>query len=228
MPFNTQAQDKVKYSVETGFTISSFSRETAPFADPTAVKGFDKAVRTSIEVGGNVNYRLTNVFTLSGGIRYTEKGGSYKTKNPDFAYVNTFSGVKVDDAYNYLRYRLVYLEIPVVLKINAYNLLNIAAAKSSALFLYGGLSGMLNIGSKFRYNKFTADEKESWESEPLKGAEDLLLSWVAGVEWNGDAFIIYTRYTRNIGNVYDMSLTGSENFDLDMGTVSLGLGVVID
>jgi len=223
----TYAQDRIYYTINTGVTISSFNQETAPFPDPSLVVGFEKANRTSLEVGGDVNYLLSDVFSFSGGLRYAEKGGSYKTKNPDFIYVSNLSGAKVDDAYNYLRYRLVYMEIPVLAKINVFKLFDITADQQD-LNLYGGVSGMLNIGSKIRNNKFSSDGKESWEAESLKGAEDFLLSWVAGVEWFGGPFIIYGRYTRNIGSIYDTTVPGYENFNVDMGTLSLGLGFIIN
>lgn len=219
------AQDKVYYMIDMGVTVSFFDQKTAPYSDPQAVEGFDKASRASLELGGNINYLLTDVFTLSSGLRYTEKGGAYKTKNPDFIYVNSISGSKADDAYNYLKYRLVYLEVPLLVKLNLARVLN-TGGETADLNLYGGVTGMLNIGSKLRYNVFSGEE-ESWEADRLEGAEDLLLSSVAGVEWSSGPLMLYARYTRNIGNVYDTSAPGYAHFNVNMHTISLGMGVIM-
>lgn len=220
------AQRKVYYTVDLGVAVSFFDKKTAPYPDPSAVAAFDKASRASLELGGNINYLLSDVFTLSSGLRYAEKGGGYKTKNPDFIYVNSISGSKTDDAYNYLKYRLVYLELPVVVKFNLFRALNIGS-ETADLNLYGGVTGGLNIGSKLRYNVFESDEEEKWKANKLKGAEDLLLSSVTGVEWSNGPLMLYVRYTQNIGNVYDTTEPGYENFDVNMYTLSIGMGIIL-
>jgi hypothetical protein len=224
---NTFAQDKVHYSFDIGVTVSYFDKQHAPFPDPELVEDFEKTVRPSLEFGGYINYALTNTLSISTGLRYAEKGGAYKVKNPDYQYVNQSSGSR--DAYNFLRYRLVYVEIPVTLKANVFDILGIDS-EQSRLDLCGGVIGMLNIGSKLRYNVFegTSDVKESWEAEKLKGANSFIPGWMAGVEWTGGPLIIYGRYSKNIGKVYDTDEPGYEDFNVDMSTVSLGLGFIIN
>lgn len=219
------AQSKVYYTVDLGVTVSFFDKKTAPYPDPSAVEAFDKASRASLELAGNINYQVSKVFTLSSGLRYAEKGGGYKTKNPDFIYVNSVSGSKTDDAYNYLKYRLVYLELPLVVKINLLRALNLGS-ETTDLNLYGGMTGGLNIGSKLRYNVFSGEE-ESWKADKLKGAEDLLLSPVTGVEWSSGPLMLYVRYATSIGDVYDTTEPGYENFDVKMQTISIGMGVIL-
>lgn len=222
------AQDpaKLSYSIDMGVPISFFDQETAPYPDPSVVSGFEKASRASFEIGGNINYALTGAFSVSSGLRYTEKGGGYKTKNPNFIYVNSISGNKEADAYNYLKYRLVYVEVPVLVKLSLGRVFK-GTSLPSDVKLYGGVTGMFNIGSKFRYNVFSSDE-ESWESESLDGAENFLLSSVAGIEWNSGALIIYGRYCKNISDVYDVSRPGYASFNVNMHTLSFGLGFIID
>jgi hypothetical protein len=221
-----KAQGKVYYTVDMGVTVSFFDQKTAPYSDPSAVQAFDKASRASLELGGNINCPLSDAFTLSSGLRYAEKGGGYKTKNPDFIYVNSISGNKTDDAYNYLKYRLVYLEVPVLAKVNLFEVFN-AGSETSFLNLYGGVAGMLNIGSKLRYNVFSSSEKESWKADRLEGAEDFLLSSVAGIEWGDGPLYFYARYAASISDVYDTTQPGYENFDVNMYTISFGLGVLL-
>lgn len=225
----TYAQDKVKYSFDMGFTVSFFDKENAPFALPELVSEFEKASRTSLEFGGNVDYLLNDALSLSSGLRYTEKGGAYKTKNPNFTYVNQITGNRVDDAYNYLRYRLVYVEVPVLVKLNLFDVFNIDA-DDSKLKIYGGVSGMFNIGSKLRFNIFegSSDAEEKWEAEKLDAAENLVLSWISGAEWNGGPFIIYARYAKAIGDIYDITQPGFESFDVNMTTLSFGMGFFLN
>ncbi|MDN5216682.1 porin family protein [Fulvivirgaceae bacterium BMA12] len=220
------AQDKIQYSFDLGFTISYFDQKNAPYPTPELVDEFDKSSRTSFEIGGNAAYALSNALSLSSGLRYTERGGAYKTKNPDFVYVNQITGNQVDDAYNYLRYRLVYLEIPVLVKLDVFDVFNIEA-NDSKLRIFGGVSGMLNIGSKLRYNIFegSSDADEKWEADKLDGAESLVLSWTGGVEWNGGPLIFYARYSKNLGDIYDITEPGFENFDVEMTTISFGMGI---
>ena len=215
------AQEKIRYGIDMGVTVSFFDHKIAPYPDPTLVQEFKKASRPSLEIGGFAEYSLTDALSVTPGLKYSEKGGGYKTKNPDFNYVNQF-GTKTSDAYNYLRYRLVYVELPVLVKLRVINI----ESKNSGLRLCGGFSGMLNIGSKFRYNVFegASDPKEKWRSKKLDGAENFVLSWIAGAEWTEGPLILYARYAKTISDVYDTSKPGYENFDVTMGTVSIGLG----
>lgn len=227
LAFSTKvySQDKMLYGFDMGFTISFFDQRSAPYEDPQLVSEFSKAVRASFEFGMKAEYPLNNTFSLGSGLRYSEKGGAYKTKNPDFAYINQFSGNRVDDAYNYLRYRLTYLEVPLSIKIDLYNLLGMPK-EDSKLNLIAGVSGMLNIGSKFRYNTFTgnSDADEEWDSSKLTGAKGTLLSWQTGLEWNEGPLILYAKYYKNIGEVYDTSKEGFENFGVNMSTIGIGMG----
>ena len=225
-PETVNAQGKILYGFDMGFTINSFDKKNAPFPAPDLVQDFKKASRVSLEFGGTVEYAITQALTVSSGLRYVEKGGSYKTKNPNYIYTSQSSGDR--DAYNYLRYRLVYVEVPVLIKLNVYKIFGIEA-EESRVNLYGGISGMLNIGSKFRYNVFegTSDVEESWESEKIDAAEKFVTGWIAGAEWKGGPFLLYARYAKSISEVYDTTQPGYETFDVSMSTISIGMGFVL-
>src|SRR5690349_16362791 len=108
---------KIHYIIDLGVNISLFNQKNAPFMMPDAVTEYKRTVRTSWEFGGSLDYPMSKLVHLSVGVRYSGRGGSYKTKNP--AYVCQYSNGKNEDAYNYLNYRLDYVELPVLLKFKA-------------------------------------------------------------------------------------------------------------
>ena len=223
---HAQEKNKIYYGMEGGFTISFFDQKNAPFLDPSLVEAFDKAARTSFELGATADYLVSDLLSFSSGLMYTERGGSYKTKNPDFVYVNQFSGSQQSDAYNYLRYRLSYFEIPLTANINLFELLNVGKEDQSLNVFVGG-SGMVNMSSKLRYNTFegSSDPEEKWEANDMDAANAFVFGFNSGVEWRGGPLTFYVEYSSNLSDPYDTSEPGFENFDIKMSTISLGMGV---
>lgn len=221
-------QTKAIPRIDMGFTVSFFDAENPPNEDPSLVEEFEKTTRVAFEMGYGYDIFFNNALSMYGGLFYSEKGGAYRTQNPDFVYVNQFSGQQVDDAYNYIRYRLAYLEVPVLLKYNFFDALTLQDDEMF-LNLFVGLSPMLNVGSKLRYNVFegSTEADERWESEKREGAEPFVLAWNAGVEWRGGPLVLYGRYSANITDVYDTSKAGFENYDVNMSTISLGMAFLL-
>ena len=215
--------------IDIGFTVSFFDQETAPNEDPALVASFDNSNRVAFELGYGYEFRVNQGLGFYAGLFYSERGGGYKTKNPDVVYVNQFNGQQVDDAYNYLRYRLAYFEIPLLVKFNLFSILP-PQDDESALNLFAGVSPMVNVGSKLRYNVFegSSDVDEKWESEKLDGAEVFVIAWNAGVEWRGGPLIFYGRYSAALTDVYDTSKDGFENYDVKMATVSFGMAFLLN
>ena len=228
MFFGLQAQEKnrIYYGMEGGFAISFFDQKNAPFFDPSLVEAFDKASRVSFELGATADYLVSDLLSFSSGLMYVERGGAYKTKNPDFVYVNQFSGSQQSDAYNYLRYKLSYIELPLSMNINLFKILNINK-EDERLNIFTGASAMINTGSKLRYNVFegSSDPEEKWESDKLDAANSFVLGFNSGIEWRGGPLTLYAEYSRNLTDLYDTTEPGFENFDVKMGTISLGMGV---
>lgn len=215
------AQKKITYGFEAGITTSFFETPNAPHKNPDLVSDFDKNTRPGLELALKADMPLSDAFFLSSGLEYVERGGSYRTKNPGVVYVDQVSGEKADDAYNYLRYRLAYFEVPLRLK---YKLINITNEESWNIF--AGPTAMVNVASKRRYNSFEGGSKpeEKWDADKLPGANTFVVGWNAGVEWRAQALIIYAKYLGNLTELYDTAQTGYENFDTDMHSISLGMG----
>lgn len=222
--FAVSAQDKITYGFEAGFSTSFFDSQNAPHADPELVKEFEKNARPGLELAFLADLNLSDAWLLSSGLEYVERGGSYQTKNPGVVYVNQFSGEKADDAYNYLRYRLAYLEVPLRLKYNINKMINPDGKERWNIF--AGPTAMLNVASKLRYNSFGSgsEPEEKWEADKLPGANTFVLGWNAGVEWRAEALIMYAKYLRNITDLYDTSQSGYENFNTDMNSICIGMG----
>ena len=223
---NAQENNKVYYGMEAGFTVSFFDQKTAPYLDPSLVEEFDKASRTSFELGATADYLVSDLFSFSSGLMYVERGGGYKTKNPDFVYVNQFSGSRESDAYNYLRYRLAYFELPLAANMDVFEILKVGK-EDQRLNVFVGASAMANVGSKLRFNVFegSSDAEEKWESEKLDAAEPLVVGFNAGIELRGGPITFYTEYSRNLSPLYDTTEPGFESFDVNMSTISFGMGI---
>lgn len=218
------AQDKLTYTFVAGFSISFFDSPGAPHNNPELVEEFSKASRASLEVGINADMHLSDLWTLSSGLEYVERGGAYRTKNPGVIYVNQYSGAKEDDAYNYLRYRLSYLELPLRLKFNMNGL--IKPESTGKLNILAGPTAMLNLASTRRYNIFegNVEIEEKWDADKLSGAQTLVLGLNAGIEWQQGPATIYAKYLRNLTDLYDTSQSGYESFDTKMHSITLGMG----
>lgn len=218
------AQDKLTYTFVAGFSISSFDSRSAPHSTPELVEEFSRASRASLEVGINADLHLSDFWTLSSGLEYVERGGAYRTKNPGVIYVNQYSGVKEDDAYNYLKYRLSYLELPFRIKFDLKEL--IERESSGGLNVFAGPTAMLNLASKRRYNIFegSGELEEKWHGDKLSGAKTVVFGLNCGVEWRQGPVTIYAKYLRNLTDLYDTSRPNYENFGTKMHSISLGMG----
>ena len=218
------AQEKITYSFEAGFSVSFFDSPNAPHDTPELVEEFSKNTRGSLELGINADVYLSDLWTLSSGLEYVERGGSYRSKNPGIIYTNQFSGAKEDDAYNYLRYRLSYLELPLRLKFDIAKLIKPESADRINIFV--GPTAMLNLDSKRRYNIFegSSEVKETWEVDKLPGAQNFVVGINTGVEWRAGKLVMYAKYLRNLTALYDTSQAGYENFNTRMHSITLGMG----
>ena len=210
----------ISYGMEFGFTASFFDQKNAPYGDPTIVEGFKKNGLASFELGVIADYAINDALGLISGFFLADRGGSYRTKNPNFVYVDQFSGNQVDDAYNYLRYKLTYLEVPVSIK------LDLMKKSDESLNIFVGATPMLNIGSKLKYNVFegSSDPEENWEKEKREGAEPFVLGLNAGIEWRGGPLILYGKYLSNLTPLYNTEEPGYENYDVNMTSISIGMG----
>lgn len=221
-----QEKNRIYYGMEAGFTVSFFDQKNAPFPEPSMVEAFEKSARTSFELGATADYMVSDLLSFSSGLMYTERGGAYKTKNPDFVYVNQFSGSQQSDAYNYLRYRLAYVELPLSMNINLFEILKVGKEDQS-LNIFAGASGMINTGSKLRYNIFegSSDPEEKWESDKLDAANSFVFGFNSGIEWRGGPLTLYVEYSSSLSDLYDTTKPGFENFDVKMSTISFGMGI---
>lgn len=211
--------------MEAGFNVSFFDQKSAPYADPSLVSEFERSSRASFELGATADYLVSDLLSFSSGLMYVERGGGYRTKNPNFVYVNQFSGSQQSDAYNYLRYRLSYLELPLSVNVNVFDVLKIGK-EDQRLNAFVGASALANLVSKLRYNVFegSSDPEENWESDKIGGDEPWVFAFNTGMEWRGGPLTLYVEYSNHLTSVYDPAEAGNESFDVAMGTVSFGMG----
>ena len=225
LALKAQDTNKIHIGMDAGLTVSFFDQKNAPYSDPTLVEEFNRAARPSFEVGATVDYIVSDLWSFSSGLVYTERGGGYRTKNPAFVYVNQFSGAQQSDAYNYLRYRLAYVELPITVNIDVFEILDVGK-DDEKLNVFIGASALANVASKLRWNVFEgrSDPDEKWESEKIDGAHQLVFALNTGVEWRGGSLSIYLEYSDHLTDIYNTPGAG-ESFDVSMSTISLGMGV---
>ncbi len=224
--------------LQMGVNASFFDNPIGEYGASDSVY-YEPRARVSPFLGLKVKIKLNRIFSLQPEIFYGGKGGAYRRANTS---VTTIGGNGQNQAQYYKRYRLDYIEMPVLLNVNITHLLykNIGDDRIKVQ-LCSGISPAINLRSTFRYNVFEAgksygpmvEQKEKFKVKQFDHAKNFLLNVMVDLSFNfqdkkGDYKMqVFLRWYRTLDNVYNISELDGYNMDTKMHTVSLGYGIML-
>ena len=235
--FSARAQkfdiNKVRISIKGGLNVSSFTDDVSVF-DPASpgyknsfYSYFEKYSRITGTIGIAADYPINNRFTLSAGLEYNGRGSAYRVQNGG---VVVYSNGSTESDYNYYRFQLDYVELPLLAQYNVAD-----PHGSSSVILYGGISPAVNVKAGTSYTYATSGSTPvtggtASNNGSLPDVSSFMLSPVAGIMLGGNRnkpyqFFGDIRFEYSLLPVFNKSSDNGENLQTSMITGGLSLGV---
>jgi opacity protein-like surface antigen len=146
------AQTKTVFGIKAGINTSVFTKQLDGFGEgpQSYYNGFHKYPRFSINAGFTADVNISPKFVFGTELIYNGLGSAYRVKN-DAVVITTNRG-NTQDAYDYMKFRLNYLELPLLAKYVFSNKPN-----RTSYNLYGGFAPAFNISKGIRYTYYDLD-----------------------------------------------------------------------
>lgn len=216
-----------------GINVSFFNTDISEFGNSMNTE-FEGYIRVAPSIFGHVKYKFAEGAFLKSGIIINFRGGAYIADDNN---VIVTSNQGVNKGKKHRRFRVNYLEIPVMVGYNLRKIFNKETSrKYKPINLALGFTGGFNLSSDFRYNYYQSvgknsgpmgEVEEEFKTLDFNYANSFLanaiveLSFVADSLKNAD-FWMYLRYNQSLNNVYSVNQIGGENYKTKMGTFTLG------
>ncbi|ACU03746.1 porin family protein [Pedobacter heparinus] len=218
----------VIFGLKGGLNASFFTKDVDLF-DPASSgndPSFRRFLRAAAFAGITVDYMVGERFSVGAEVLYNARGMAYRQKNNSVIMIGQNGA---EQAYNYFKYKVDYLELPLTA---GYNVLPVAS--DNWLTGYVGLAPAIAINKavKLDYPKPNAGpwEGQADKSGNLDGVRTFNTSMLAGIQFGGvPSFVgayadLRASYTLFPVFTENNSLSGN-NLNTRMLSFSFGIGL---
>jgi len=195
-------EKKVTFGIQLGYS-SSWSSEKSEIAGPTNKQMSDAS---SILLGGIVNYKLSESFSIQTELNYVKKGF-----RRDLSYDDITTKFKRIQEYSFNR-----LEVPVLVKLSF--------TKSKMLYFMTGVSPSFNLASKYNADinetkPIPSQSNISLDKIPNLNSFDTPIVFSLGFERPvGSSFLgLQLRYNQSLMNYFDNITSKVSSFNIIAG-----------
>lgn len=227
------ASQKLKIGLKTGLSLSSFTKDVSvfdknsPAGQYSSYVNYKKYFRIASLLGVVAQYPVTTSFSLGAEVLYSGRGAAYRQENGSVAVITNQGAEK---AYNYYKFKIDYVELPLTANCN------LSANSNSAInfWIYGGLSPAIAVNQKTSYHSYDNNgsspvANRTTEDGELKDVRTFNLSTVAGFEIAGKkegSFFANARISNSLLPVFNQA-TSPESYNMKTGmwTFTLGIGI---
>lgn len=231
-----KSSSKVKYGFKTGLSLSAFTKDVSVFDKNTPsysylnTQTFERYFRIASLAGFVVKYPLSPSFSLGGELVYTGRGMSYRQENGGVAIITSRGAEK---AYNYFKFKVNYLELPITA-----NYCFTASTNGATDFsVYGGLAPAIAASQGTSYHSYSSSgnspiANNTTDEGSLEDVRSFNLSTVAGFELAAkgkSGMFCNARISNALLPVFNQSTSPQgANMKTGMWTVTLGLGIYLE
>lgn len=216
------------FGVKIGFNASLFTDDVNSF-DPSSPRhdnSFGRYVRASPLIGFTIDYTISKQFYLGTEILYNTRGMAYRQANDNVVMIRNN---KAEQAYNYFKYKIEYIEVPLTAH---YNFL--PPVHDNWLTFYAGVAPAVAVSKqvKFDYPEINAGpgKEPDDESADLQGVKSFNTSLLGGLQFGSRPSVI--GYFIDLRTSYTLLPTfnaktdvNGDNLNTKMLSFSLGLGL---
>ena len=216
------------FGIKTGISGSFFTKDVNEFDPSSDFKNpvFQRFFRPTGQFGVTVDYMLKERVSLGAEILYVGRGTGYRRKNNNVLIIG---GNGSQDAYDYFRYKIDYIELPFTIN---YNVLD--PSSDDWLTGYGGLAPAIAVSKGVSLTN-AQPNAGPWKGQPnqsaeLTGVRTFNASAVAGIQYGSvPAFLGYyvdIRATYALLPVFtaDQDVNG-DNLNTRMLALTFGIGL---
>jgi hypothetical protein len=221
------AQSKTRFGAKAGFNVSVFTKHLDGFGEGSQsyYYGFHKYPRFSVNAGFTADMNLSPKFVFGTELLYTGLGSAYRVKN-DAVIVTTNRGT-TEDAYDYIKFRLNYLEIPLLAKYIFSN-----NPTTTSYTLYGGFAPAFKISKGLRYTYYDLNANKPTnvpvknQDEELENGKSFNVSGVLGIQIgtapSARGFYMDLRFQQTLNSVFNSSAGFNKNPGMFAGSLGAG------
>ncbi len=212
-----------------GVPIAYFNAKTPPGIHGTRTSPYERDVRASFFISYEYRISVAKGVFLGIGATCAGRGAAYRAKNDQIVVTTTQSNgsTSTSAGYDRWRYRLGCFETP--LKVG------LALTKPDArtkCHIITGVTPMFTVVSKLRSNYYVSKNasgelKEKWRNEDVNIAKPVLLAFHLGLEVSSYSVSLFARYSQPFSKVYKTSLPAYRDFQVNMVSFDLGMGIPI-
>lgn len=229
------ATKKFRLGLKTGLSLSSFTKDVGVFAPWTpgvpasGYSNYKKYFRISSLLGATVEYPVTPSFVVGAKLLYAGRGAAYREPNHS---VVTITDQGTRKTYNYYKFKIDYLEVPLSAKWD----LSANSNGITSFSLYGGLAPAFVLSQSTSYHSYSTNSASpiadpTVRNGELKYVRPFNLSTVAGFQIAGKrkgSFFVDGRFSHTLLPVFKYATT-DEGYNLNtaMWTATLGLGIYL-
>ncbi|CAL2087756.1 OMP_b-brl_2 domain-containing protein [Tenacibaculum sp. 190524A02b] len=232
-------KNKISFGLSGGVNLGFLGSPIGELGNNKALD-YNSYFRLGMNLNAKVYYRVNDYLRLQSGISYQGRGTEYRRKNNNVLIINTGGGS--EGAYHKTRYRLDYVDIPVVLGVNLRKLfkdpdfdykpihfnvgfsagfLTKSDIKSNYYASHGGSSGpFVEVNEDFREREF--DHGKSFVPNMILG--------VSFVHYEQEDFqlTIDVNYQQSFGGVNKGAILTESEYNYDTNTSVLGISFGIN
>jgi hypothetical protein len=220
---------KLKIGLKTGLNLSTFTKDVSVF-DQGNYANFQKYFRIASLIGVVTKYHVSAPFSWGAELLYNQRGSAYRQENGSVVIVTNQGTEK---AYNYFKFKINYLELPLTANCN----LSTHSKGTINFSIYGGLAPAIVLIRKTSYDSYDSNDNSpvansTSESGELKDVRPFNISTVAGFEIAGKkegSFFFNGRISNTLLPVFQQATSSDgHNMKTRMWSYTLGLGVYLD
>ena len=225
---------KVRFGLKTGITQSSFTRDVGVF-DPSASGGttssytdYKRYIRISSLFGIVTRYQLTPAVNFGAELLYAGRGAAYRKENNSVVIISNQGAGK---AYDYYKFRINYLELPLTA---IWNLTSNSNGETD-FSLYGGIVPALSTDQSTSYHSYQTSSGSQVASSTKKEGElkyvrTFNVSTVAGLQLatrTAGSLFFNAQISNSLLPVFKHATTDEgHNLNTSMWTATIGIGVM--
>jgi len=222
------AQDgsqRIKFGIKAGFNLSYFTDDVAPFDQPDeSLSAFKRGERPSFVPGLTMDVRLGRGFSFITELLYNTKGMEYDEQVPWIVIIDREG--KENSAYNHFKYKINYLELPLLLNYNF-------SKRTAKTYwqVYTGIAPAVVISSKTKMDYYRESDIQQDTKSKLQDTRFFNHSFIAGIKSGDGLGTLYEGYidlrvSYTLSPVFNRALndTGG-NLDTRMYTFTMSFGI---
>jgi len=222
----TYAQSNIRFGAKAGFNVSVFTKHLDDFGEgpQSYYYGFHKYPRFSVNAGFTADVNISPKFVFGTELLYSGLGSAYRIKN-DAVIITTNRGT--EDAYDYIKFRLNYLEVPLLAKYLFSN-----NPKNTSYTLYGGFAPAINISKGIRYTYYDLNTDRPTnvpvknQDEEIENVKSFNVSGVLGIQIGtaplARGFYFDMRLQQTLSPVFNSNAGLTKNPAMFAGSLGVG------